>query len=99
MKPKLNELARLCGFPGKIDVDGEQVVDLWLAGDVKKIIEYNQIDVLNTYLIWLRVVHFCGKLEEEDYETEMALFREFLEAEAAQPHGEHLAGFLNKWVY
>ena len=30
MKPKLNEIARLCGFPGKIDVDGDQVVDLWL---------------------------------------------------------------------
>ncbi len=97
MKPKLNELARLCGFPGKMDVDGEQVVDLWLEGDVKKIVEYNQIDVLNTYLVWLRVVHFCGKLEEEDYESEMLMFREFLETEASKPNCGHLTEFLNSW--
>jgi 3'-5' exonuclease len=97
MTPRLNELARLCGFPGKLDVDGEQVVDLWLAGDLRKIIEYNQIDVLNTYLVWLRVVHFCGKLEEEDYETETLMFREFLENQAAKPECGHLTEFLNKW--
>jgi predicted PolB exonuclease-like 3'-5' exonuclease len=97
MKPKLNELARLCGFPGKLDVDGEHVVDLWLDGDVKKIVEYNQIDVLNTYLVWLRVVHFCGKLAEEDYESEMLMFREFLETEASRPNCGHLTEFLNSW--
>jgi len=97
MTPRLNELARLCGFPGKMDVDGAHVVDLWLEGDLSKIVEYNQIDVLNTYLVWLRVVHFCGKLEEEDYESEMLMFREFLEMEAGKPDGEHLSEFLNRW--
>ena len=97
MTPKLNDLARLCGFPGKIDVNGEQVVDLWLAGDVSKIVEYNQLDTLNTYLIWLRVVHFCGKMNESDYAFELDSFRTFLEAEAVKPHMQHLAKFLDKW--
>lgn len=97
MKPRLNEIAKLCGFPGKMDVDGEQVVDLWLARELNKIVEYNQIDVLNTYLVWLRVVHFCGKLKEEEYVNEQDEFRSFLETEAAKPNNEHIARFLDKW--
>jgi predicted PolB exonuclease-like 3'-5' exonuclease len=97
MAPRLNELARLCGFPGKLDVNGEQVVDLWLAGDLTKIVEYNQIDTLNTYLIWLRFVHFCGKLSEEDYASETEQFRGFLESEVQKPEKEFLREFLEKW--
>lgn len=97
MTPRLNEIARLCGFPGKLDVDGEQVVDLWLKGDVTKIVEYNMIDALNTYLVWLRVVHFCGKLKEEAYVSELDQFREFLETEAQKPDKKFICGFLEKW--
>jgi len=97
MSPRLDELAKLCGFPGKIDVDGTQVVDLWLAGNLKKIIQYNQIDVLNTYLIWLRVVYFCGKLRDEKYFAEIEIFRDFLKAESDNPENEHIRQFLESW--
>jgi 3'-5' exonuclease len=97
MSPKLDELAKFCGFPGKIDVDGQQVVDLWLAGDLKKIVEYNQIDVLNTYLIWLRTVYFCGKLRDEKYFAELEIFRDFLKGEADDPEKEHIRQFLQAW--
>ena len=97
MSPRLNELAKLCGFPGKIDCDGKQVVDLWLAGDLKKIVEYNQIDVLNTYLIWLRVVYFCGKLRDEKYFAEIEIFRDFLKKESSDPENGHVRQFLEAW--
>ena len=97
MKPTLNGLARLCGFPGKIDIDGKQVVDLWLAGKLKEIVEYNQIDTLNTYLVWLRVVNFAGKLTEEEYISEQDDFRAFLETESDKEENEHLRRFLEKW--
>lgn len=97
MTPRLNEIARLCGFPGKLDVDGEQVADLWLAGEITKIVEYNQIDTLNTYLIWLRFVYFAGKLSEEEYITEQDEFRGFLERESAKPEKDFLQKFLDKW--
>lgn len=97
MAPKLDELAKLCGYPGKIDVHGDQVVDLWLAGNLTKIIEYNQIDTLNTYLVWLRMVYFAGKLPEENYVSEHELFREFLETESAKPEKAFLVKFLEKW--
>ena len=97
MKPTLNGLARLCGFPGKIDIDGQQVVELWLEGKLKEIVEYNQIDTLNTYLVWLRVVNFAGKISEEDYVTEQDDFREFIESEAEREGAGHLRRFLEKW--
>lgn len=97
MKPKLDELAKLCGFPGKIDVKGDQVTDLWLAGELTKIVEYNQIDVLNTYLVWLRTVYFAGRIAEEDYITEQDCFRSFLESESQKQEKTFLAEFINKW--
>ncbi len=97
MKPKLDELAKLCGFPGKIDVKGDQVTDLWLARDLTKIVEYNQIDTLNTYLVWLRVVYFAGQIGEEDYINEQEQFRDFLENETQKPEKAFLADFLAKW--
>jgi predicted PolB exonuclease-like 3'-5' exonuclease len=97
MTPKLNDMARLCGFPGKLDINGEHVVDLWLQGDLTRIVEYNQIDVLNTYLLWLRVVHFCGKMKEEAYMNETEEFRYFLEAESQKPEKQFIAKFLEKW--
>jgi predicted PolB exonuclease-like 3'-5' exonuclease len=97
MAPKLDEFAKLCGFPGKIDVKGDQVTDLWLDRDITKIVEYNQIDTLNTYLIWLRMVYFSGHIEEEDYFNEQEQFREFLEAETAKPEKAFVGQFLEKW--
>jgi predicted PolB exonuclease-like 3'-5' exonuclease len=97
MQPKLDEFAKLCGFPGKIDVKGDQVTDLWLARDLTKIVEYNQIDTLNTYLLWLRVVYFAGKLSEEQYFSELEQFREFLENEIKKPEKAFIGEFLNKW--
>jgi len=97
MTPRLDDLARACGFPGKIDVKGEQVTDLWLSGDLRKIIEYNQTDALNTYLVWLRLVHFCGKLAGEEYFEETEQFRSFLESECQKPEKAFVADFLAKW--
>jgi predicted PolB exonuclease-like 3'-5' exonuclease len=97
MTPRLDELAKLCGFPGKIDVKGDQVTDLWLAKDLKKIVEYNQIDVLNTYLVWLRVVYFCGKITEEQYFQEQEQFREFLDTEAQKSEKAFISEFIAKW--
>jgi predicted PolB exonuclease-like 3'-5' exonuclease len=96
MKPRLDDMAKLCGFPGKIDVDGQQVADLWLEGELDKIVEYNQIDALNTYLIWLRVVYFCGKMTEQQYDTEITSFRAFLIAESEKGRA-HVQQFLDKW--
>jgi len=99
MMPRLDELAKLCGFPGKIDVKGDQVTDLWLERDITKIVEYNQIDTLNTYLVWLRFVYFAGQIDEEAYHIEQETFREFLENETQKPEKAFLADFLANWPF
>ena len=97
MMPRLDEFAKLCGFPGKIDVKGDQVTELWLDNDVTKIVEYNMIDVLNTYLVWLRIAFFAGKLSEEMYFIELNGFRDFLEGETERPEKAFIRAFLDKW--
>lgn len=97
MTPRLDELAKVCGFPGKIDVKGDQVTDLWLDRNITKIVEYNQIDTLNTYLVWLRLIYFSGLMGEEDYHVEQEIFREFLETETQKSEKAFLADFLAKW--
>ncbi len=97
MTPRLDELAKLCGYPGKIDVKGDQVTDLWLERDITKIVEYNQIDTLNTYLVWLRLVYFSGKLTEEEYFDETEQFRTFLEIESEKEEKAFLTQFTEKW--
>lgn len=99
MTPRLDEFAKLCGFPGKIDVKGNQVTDLWLERELTRIVEYNQIDTLNTYLLWLRMVYFAGQIGEEDYINEQEQFREFLENETQKSEKAFVAEFLAKWPH
>src|SRR6185369_15475879 len=40
--PSLHELAVQSGIPGKFEVAGEQVHRLWLEGDLRRIVEYNE---------------------------------------------------------
>ena len=95
--PSLNEIATLSGIPGKMDVDGEQVAFLWLAGNLDKIIAYNECDALTTYLLWLRIAHFGGYFTTPQYEHEQKLVRDMIEAEIAQNGKDHMKGFLEEW--
>ncbi|MBK8302451.1 MAG: hypothetical protein IPK98_03180, partial [Chloracidobacterium sp.] len=42
--------AKPAGYPGKIDVKGDQVTDLWLESNLTKIVEYNQIGKSSTHI-------------------------------------------------
>jgi len=95
--PSLHEIATACGIPGKLDVDGAGVVDLWLAGDLRRIVQYNECDALTTYLLWLRVVRLTGRLSPDEVDAEESQLEELLETEGVQPGHEHLLRFLESW--
>lgn len=95
--PSLHEIATACGIPGKLDVDGAGVVDLWLDGDLRRIVQYNECDALTTYLLWLRVVRLTGRLSPEEADAEERQLERLLETEGAQPGHEHLLRFLETW--
>jgi len=94
--PKLNEIARLCGIPGKVDTDGGNVPELWARGQLQAIVSYNEFDALTTHLLWARVAHFIGLLSAEAYEREQRLVRELAEAELAKGKG-HFGRYLEEW--
>lgn len=91
----LDAMAKLCGFPGKLGMDGSQVYDTYLAGGIEDIRRYCETDVMNTYLLYCRYQKMRGGLIDEEYRTEMSLVRESLEAWATtEPHwSEYLAAW------
>lgn len=74
----LDDLAKLCGFPGKLGVDGSQVWTLHQEGRLQEIRDYCETDVVNTYLTWCRYQLMRGDLHREAYDAEVALVRDTL---------------------
>jgi len=64
---KLDVIAQMAGLPGKFDVHGDEVYKLYFDGEIKKIEEYCESDVLNTYWLWLKYELLKGNLLEKDY--------------------------------
>jgi predicted PolB exonuclease-like 3'-5' exonuclease len=89
----LDQLARLCGFPGKLGMDGAQVWPAWRAGRQDEIRDYCETDVANTWLLWCRFQLMRGALDPDAYEAEIALTRNTL---GALPH-PHWRAFCAAW--
>jgi predicted PolB exonuclease-like 3'-5' exonuclease len=89
----LDDLAKLCGFPGKLGVDGSQVWKLFTEGRLKEIRDYCETDVVNTYLVYCRFLLMRGAMTKESYEEEMALVRDSL----ANLDGSHWKEYLAAW--
>ena len=58
----LNLLAKLLGKPGKMDVKGELVAELWNEGKKDLIGSYCLCDVLDTYFVFLRTRVLAGEI-------------------------------------
>jgi predicted PolB exonuclease-like 3'-5' exonuclease len=89
----LDDLAKLCGFPGKLGMDGSKVWDAYQAGKLKEIRDYCETDVANTHLVYLRFQLMRGHLTAQAYQQEVALVRETLEGY----QGEHWDAYLKAW--
>ncbi len=89
----LDQVARLLGFPGKLDMDGSQVWGAFQAGRLADLRNYCETDVLNTWLVFLRFQSMRGALDREAYGREIALARSTL-AKLDEPHWRE---FLARW--
>jgi predicted PolB exonuclease-like 3'-5' exonuclease len=94
--PSLNELAASLGIPGKMGINGADVVELWRSGEFRSIVEYNQFDALSTYLVWLRSAYFSGRLTEEAFVREEQVLEALLLREV-EAGAEHLGRYLDTW--
>jgi predicted PolB exonuclease-like 3'-5' exonuclease len=95
-RPTLHQAATLSGIPGKIEVSGDSVAQMWLEGKLAEIVEYNEFDAFTTHLLWARIAHFSGLLSSDQYENEQALVRELLLSEMEGGRG-YLQRFLDEW--
>jgi predicted PolB exonuclease-like 3'-5' exonuclease len=68
---KLDIVAKLCGMPGKVGVDGKDVGPLVHAGRIKEVRDYCLCDVAQTAGVFLRVQLLRGELEPEAYRAAM----------------------------
>ena len=89
----LDAMARLCGFPGKLGLDGAEIYQAHQAGKLEEIRHYCESDVLNTYLLYLRFQQLRGTLSTEQYAVEVALVREKITA-VGSPYWQ---AFLAAW--
>lgn len=89
----LDELAKLCGFPGKLGMDGSKVWEAWQAGQADEVRAYCETDVVNTWLVYCRYCLLRGELDQTAYDAEIALVRESLAAIDAPHWREYLAAW------
>lgn len=81
----LDDFARLCGFPGKLGMDGSQVWEAFQAGRIGEIRNYCETDVANTHLVFLRFQLLRGICDEKAYRRECEIVRSWL-ARSQEPH-------------
>ncbi|SUO93772.1 3'-5' exonuclease [Suttonella ornithocola] len=89
----LNDIAKLCGLPGKLDIDGGNVQTLWDANEKETICDYCETDVANTYGVFLHFERLRGRLTEPDFQHHYTQFRQYL----MQKNQPHLQAFLDCW--
>jgi 3'-5' exonuclease len=89
----LDDLAKLCGFPGKLGVDGSQVWNLYQEGRLEEIRNYCETDVVNTYLVYCRYLLMRGEMTRVAYDSELELIRSSLGAINAKHWQEYLAAW------
>jgi len=95
----LDALAKLVGLPGKYTIAGEDVEYLYRQGRMKEINQYCMTDVLQTYLLFLRVELLRGRLDSSAHEAACRAARAYLEERAESGGPENfLQDFLRRWA-
>ncbi|MDR9414205.1 MAG: 3'-5' exonuclease [Spiribacter sp.] len=89
----LDQVATLCGLPGKLGMSGARVRETIEQGDFGAVRDYCEHDVLNTYLLWLRFELMRGAVDADGYDLACQRVHEAL-VDAGKPH---LDQFLEAW--
>lgn len=98
----LNLASNLLGKPGKMDVQGDMVQDLFEAGRLKEINDYCRCDVLDTYFVFLRSRVLVGQLtldEEQGLvgEAKSWLLKRVKEVPAFEAYVKRWGDWKNPW--
>ncbi|MDH5796412.1 MAG: 3'-5' exonuclease, partial [Anaplasmataceae bacterium] len=93
---KMQELCVLFKLPGKLGMSGDKVAVEYDKGNIKLIKEYCEIDVINTYLIFLRYIHHRNIINSEYYNYSIENVTKYLKENCS--NREHLKTFYDAWT-
>ncbi len=91
----LNLAANLLGKPGKMDVQGDMVQDLYDSGQQQLINDYCRCDTLDTYFVFLRSRVLVGELTLKDEHARIESARRWLESSATSVPAYQM--YLERW--
>ena len=91
----LDDIAKLCGFPGKMGMDGSKVWQAVQEGQIQAVRDYCETDAANTYLVYQRFRLMSGAADADQYRFETEKLRSYLQTLA--PEKPHWAEFLAGW--
>ena len=89
----LDQMAKLCGFPGKMGMDGSKVWNAFQQGQLQEVRDYCETDAANTYLMFMRFQLLRGVYNPQEYQAEIDRLYHHLNA---QPQ-EHWQQFCQMW--
>lgn len=91
----LNLIANLLGKPGKMDVQGHMVQDMYDEGRLAEINDYCRCDALDTYFVFLRTRVLLGDLSIDEEQGLIAKTKEWLIKESEKCAAYRL--YLDRW--
>ena len=99
----LNLAANILGKPGKMDIQGDMVQDMYDAGRLAEINDYCRCDVLDTYFVFLRTRVLAGQLALEAEQQLIAETKQWLETKAEgspayRTYLDHWGDWVNPWA-
>jgi len=99
----LNLAANLLGKPGKMDIQGHMVQDLYYQGKLAEINDYCRCDLLDTYFVFLRTRVVLGKLSLDEEQGLIAQTKSWLlkragDSPAYQAYLKRWGDWPNPWT-
>lgn len=89
----LDDMAKLCGFPGKLGMDGSMVWQAYQNNQLTNIRDYCETDAANTYLMYLRFQLIRGHLDADEYQLEINRMKDYLTPQTSQHWQEFRAAW------
>ena len=93
---RLNEVCSVFGLPGKMETEGADVAELFDAGQLSAIRDYCELDVLNTYLVYLRYMLHTARITLEAHDQAIDEVLAMIEHEGTER--PHLTDFRRHWA-
>jgi len=91
----LNLAANILGKPGKMDVQGFMVQQMYDEGRLAEINDYCRCDVLDTYFVFLRAMLLIGSLKLEEEQVLVTKTKEWLKTQVETSAAYRL--YLDNW--